>query len=437
MWASLNVGEYAPHLDMGHEVLSTIASNLMTHPLVDERLAKSIASESVIVEKEHLPPPQYASFSITGEGWFEDKIGKTASEIIRELRKARRVFKSEKEEIDAIISKVRTLKSMEVDATLSLLPWAKEYEDVMRKMGLADKDLRALRLFGNTRKSGIMRACNLWQNAEDALHKLDEFEDVWGEEEKNAWVNALQLKQEARDVWRTTLHQFDNLTKEQQDLLKMAKSQLEEHGSMNARRITENLIDKGETKRGLNASKVSRLLTMYGEELNIVKSHKKGEYISLSKDGLILKDPWAYAAGFLDADGYITITERGEPRAGFIATGDRGRLHCEELHKNIGAGVLQLDQKVYKDGQRSQHRVTFYSKDDLTKLLDNLTPHLQMKERQAKAVLAYLQETDPVKKTKLKRFVQFSNREGTEKGEKSLQEWGVDRDTVMSWAEEL
>ncbi len=437
MWASLNVGEYAPQLDMGHEVLSAIASNLMTHPLVDERVAKSIASESVIIEKENLPPPQYASFSPTGEGWFEDKIGKTASEIIRELRKARRVFKSEKEEIDAIISKVRTLKSIEVDATLSLFPWAHEYEDVMRKMGLADKDLRALRLFGNARKSGIMRACHLWQNAEDALHKLDEFEDVWGEEEKNAWVNALQLKQEARDVWRTTLHQFDRLTKEQQDLLKMAKSQLEKHGSMNARRITENLISKGVSNRGLNANKVSRLLTMYGEELNIVKSHKKGEYISLSKNGLILKDPWAYAAGFLDADGYITITERGEPRAGFIATGDRGRLHCEELHKNIGAGVLQLDQKVYKNGQRSQHRVTFYSKNDLTKLLDNLTPHLQMKERQAKAVLAYLQETDPVKKTKLKRFVQFSNREGTEKGEKSLQEWGVDRDTVMSWAEVL
>ena len=43
----------------------------------------------------------------------------------------------------------------------------------------------------------------------------------------------------------------------------------------------------------------------------------------------------------LDADGYITITERGEPRAGFIATGERGRMHCEELHKHIGAGVLQ------------------------------------------------------------------------------------------------
>jgi hypothetical protein len=176
---------------------------------------------------------------------------------------------------------------------------------------------------------------------------------------------------------------------------------------------------------------------MYGEEINIIKAHRKGEYMCIGREGLIIKDPWAYAAGFLDADGYITITERGEPRAGFIATGDRGRTHCEQLHKNIGAGKLQLDQKVYKDGQRSQHRVSFYSKDDLTKLLAGITPYLRMKDRQAKAVSVYLQETDPIRKDEIKRFVQFSNRDGTGKGEESLKEWGVDRDTVMSWGPEV
>ena len=112
-------------------------------------------------------------------------------------------------------------------------------------------------------------------------------------------------------------------------------------------------------------------------------------------------------------------------------------MHCEQLHKNIGAGVLQLDQKVYSNNQRSQHRVSFYSKDDLTKLLDNITPHLRMKDLQAKAVVAYIRETDPVRKTQLKRFVQFSNRDGTTKGEESLRQWGVDKDTVISWAEGL
>ena len=433
MWASLSVGESNRLIDMGHDIMDTIASSLLTHPLVDERVAKSIASQSIIAEDA--PPVNYAPFCPTGAGWFEDKLGKGANDIIRDLRKARRVFKEEKTDIDSIISKIRTLKSMEVEATISKLDWGQDHDDTMRKMGITDKDLKALRLFGNARKSSLVRACNLWQSAEDSLSKLDEFQSVWGEEEQNAWVGAMRQKQDARKMWRTSLHQFDNLSKEQQKWMKLAKEEISEKGSMTARTITGNLIEKGVPR--LNSNRLSKLLNMYGEEISIIKAPRKGEYMCLSKDGLIIKDPWAYAAGFLDADGYITITERGEPRAGFIATGDRGRMHCEQLHKNLGAGVLQLDQKVYKDGQRSQHRVSFYSKDDLTKLLDNITPHLRMKDRQAKAVAAFLGEKDPLRKTQLKRFVQFSNREGTTKGEESLKDWGIDKDTVMSWAEEL
>jgi len=159
--------------------------------------------------------------------------------------------------------------------------------------------------------------------------------------------------------------------------------------------------------------------------------------MSISREGLIIKDPWAYGAGFLDSDGSLYITERGEPRASFIATGDRGRMHCEQLHKVLECGVLQLDQKVYKDGQRSQHRLQFYSKDHLKKLLIGLLPHLMMKNTQAKAILAYLDESDSVKKTKLKRLVQFSNWDGTEKGDKYLRDWDLDRGTIMNWAEEL
>jgi hypothetical protein len=394
---------------MGHETLNIIASSLTTHPHVDDNVAKSIASQTVVFTTENVPETVYAPFCITGEGWFEDRLGKSASEIVKELRKARRVFKEHRDEIDDIIDNVRKIKSMEVDATIKQLGWGAEYEEDIRKLGVSERDLKSLRLFGQTRKSSLLRACNSWAAAEDALAKLDEFEDVWGEEEKFAWVNAMEMKQDARKMWKNALHQIDNLSKEQQKWMRLAKEEITNHGSISARAITENLIEKGVPR--LNSNRLSKLLNMYGEEINIVKAHRN----------------WAYAAGFLDADGYITITERGEPRAGFIATGDRGKLHCEQLHKNIGAGVLQVDQKVYSDGQRSQHRVSFYSKDDLAKLLDKITPHLQMKERQAKAVMAFI----------VKRFVQFSNRDGTSKGEESLREWGVDRDTVMSWAEGL
>ncbi len=434
MWPSLGVGGENV-VDMGHPTLSAVASSLATHPRMSVPLAKAVAEATVVFVDDDDSKPTYAPFAPTGEGWFEDRIGKSANEIIRDLRKARGVLKEDKVEIDALIASIRALKSAEVDATLSRLEWAPPHIETMRKMGLSDKDMRSLRLFGDSRKASLVRACSVWEAAEDSLAKLDEFSDVWGEEERNAWVNAMQQKQDARKMWSNALHQFETLSKEQQNWLHMAKEEVEEKGAMSARAITSNLVEKGVSR--ITAGRMSKLLTMYGEEVNIVKGHRKGEFISMSREGLVLKDPWAYAAGFLDADGYITITERGEPRAGFIATGDRGRMHCEELHKNVGAGILQLDQKVYKDGQRSQHRVSFYSKDDLTKLLDNITPHLRMKDMQAKAVKAYIREKNPLRKTQLKRFVQFSNRDGTDKGEESLREWGVDRDTVMSWAEGL
>ena len=145
---------------------------------------------------------------------------------------------------------------------------------------------------------------------------------------------------------------------------------------------------------------------------------------------------WPYAAGFLDADGYITITKRGEPRAGFIATGARGRIHCEQLHKTLGCGVLQLDQKVYKDGQRSQHRLQFYSKDDMRKLLNGISPHLQMKDLQAKAVLEFL-DADTERKSQLQRVVQYQNWRDTAKGKELLNEWGISAETIGKWEEAI
>ena len=436
MWPSLAVGQSAHTLDMGDETLTQIANALSAHPLLKSQplLAKGIASQTILPSVDAIVTPS-VDFAPTGDSWFDTHVGKSAKEVVKDLRKIRRKMKDSKEDIDTAIKQVRMLKRMEVDATLAKLSWAQPHHDTIRQLGLTDKTLKALRLFGNRRETSLLRACNLWENAESTLKQLDEFQDVWGDEERLSWVNAMENKSDARKMWKAALHQIDSLTEEQQKWLKMAKQEIETHGSMKARAITENMISKGVPR--INATRMSKLLKMYGEELNIIKGHRKGEYMCISSEGLVMKDPWAYAAGFLDADGYITITERGEPRAGFLATGERGRMHCEELHKNIGAGVLQLDQKIYSDSQKSQHRVTFYSKDDLTKLLDKITPHLRMKDMQAKAVVAFISEQDPLRKTQLKRFVQFSNRDGTTKGEESLREWGVDKDTVLSWAEGL
>jgi hypothetical protein len=223
--------------------------------------------------------------------------------------------------------------------------------------------------------------------------------------------------------------------------LELAKAELDDKGPMTSRSITANMVGSTplSVTRNLTPAKMSKLLKMYGEEMDIIKGTRKGEYVLLKSDGLVLKnsDVWGYAAGFLDADGSIYITDRDEPRASFIATGNRGRVHCEQLHKVLDCGILQLDQKVYKDGQRSQHRVSFYSKDHLRKLLTGLAPHLRIKDTQAKAVLAFIDEKDSTRKSQLRKLVQYLNWEGTQKGEDSLRQWGVDQDTVMSWAGDL
>jgi hypothetical protein len=108
------------------------------------------------------------------------------------------------------------------------------------------------------------------------------------------------------------------------------------------------------------------------------------------------------------------------------------------LQKTLGCGVLQLDQKLYKDSQRSQHRLQFYSKGDIRKLLSKIMPHLQMKKTQAKAVLAFIDESDSMRKEELKKLVKYENwKDVEEKSDNLLVEWGVTKDDIGKWQEGL
>lgn len=377
-----------------------------------------------------------SSFSVSGDGWFEDNLGVSATDIVSRLRKARRHNKDEKQDIDALIQDVRMLKAMEVEMTLKSVDWADEYLGEIRNFDLSDKSLKSLRKFYDSRKVGLVKACLMWRNADETLKMLNDHEEVWGDEERKTWVDAMSMKKDARKMWKSTLSQMDRLTSKEQETISKCINLLKMNGPMSARALFES--DSIEKMPGLTANKLSKLLSLYGEEVDIVNGAQRGTFVKMDKDGLVLKDPYAYAAGFLDADGYITITKRGEPRAGFIATGTRGRLHCEELRKVLDCGVLQLDQKVYKDSQRSQHRLQFYSKGDIKKLLDKIMPHLQMKKTQAKAVLAFIEEPDSMRKEELKRVVRYSNwSDDKAKSQTLLAEWGVSADDVAKWQEGL
>jgi len=378
------------------------------------------------------------SFPDNGEGWFETNLGYSASSLVKRLKKARRHNKDNRDFIDKAIEDVRSLKAMEMDATLKMHDWSIKHSDTIRDIGVNDKDMRALRKFGDSRKVSLQRACHQWERAEDTLKMLNDYDDVWGDEQKKSWVDAMQAKRDARKVWKTTLNQMERLTNKEKEALRKSADILQEKGQMTGRTIHENLMEKGVLHNSMTAMKLSKLLSMYGEEVDVISGNQRSTFVKMDKTGLIIKDPWAYAAGFLDADGYITITKRGEPRAGFIATGARGKIHCEQLQKTLGCGVLQLDQKVYSDTQRSQHRLQFYSKADIHKLLKGILPFLEMKKTQAKAVLAYLEEPDSLRKNELLKVVRYHNwSDDTKKATALLDEWGVQADDVAKWAEAI
>ena len=393
-----------------------------------------------IIKSNPIPkeqPIRKNMFSITGEGWFETHLGCSAADFVDKLRKMRRSNKESKIEIDTIIEDVRTLKALEVKATLDSIQWAVDRHDTIRNLGLSDRDLKSLRRFSDSRQ-GLIQACNLWENADSALKSLDEFEDVWGEEEQRAWAGAMQSKTEARKMWRSTLHQADTLSAKDRETLSKTAEILSLEGPLSSRSLHERLMDHGSVHKSMTPSKLSKLIKMYGDDEDITSGASRGTFVKMQGNGLILKDPMAYAAGFLDADGYITITGRGEARAGFVATGDRGRAHCEQLHKTLDCGVLQLNQKIHKNSTRSQHRLQFYSKADVEKLLKGILPHLRMKDTQAKAVLQYIHEEDPLRKEQLMRVVRFSNwKDDTKKAENLLSEWECTVDDITKWTEGL
>ena len=434
MWSSLSVSSDE----------NSFEDMLIKHPHIDGNYNDA---SSIIKDALHLPEEKVNKkelpFPPTGEGWLKAYTGKNASTLVKQLKKQRRHNKLLKHEIDELIKTIRTIKEQEVKSTLGSISWAIDKQDTIRNLGLDDRDLKSLRLFHKSREVSLLRACDLWDNAENSLKMLDEFEDVWGEEEQNAWVKAMGNKKDARKIWKKTLHQIDNLSPKQITWLDVVKKELLQRGPMTTRAIIENNVML-QGRSGATPTQLSQLLKMYGEEMNIIKGARNTNtneqfYVLIKSDGLVMKgaDIWGYSAGFLDADGSIYITDRGEPRASFIATGARGRLHCEHLHKELGCGILQLDQKIYKNGQRSQHRISFYSKDDLKKLLTGLLPHLCMKEKQAKAVLKYLDEKDGSRKDELKKVVQYLNWDGTTKAEQSLNSWGIDKDIIGKWMEGL
>ncbi len=432
MWGSVIVGDvYDAPAIVGDDFTKSVYNTLTQHP---DYVHKSVPvkKESSLFFNEEI---KSYNFPKNGDGWLESTYGKNADSIIRMCRKMRRNDKSNRDMIDDIINDVRTIKAMEVEATISNLSWSDGLQDTIRYMGLNDRSLKSLRKFGESRSIGLQQACQMFLKATSVLSMLNEMSD-WGVEEQENWVDAMQMRKDAQKMWRGTLHQIDSISKDDKTTLEFVSKQLDENGELNSREIVRRGV--GVLHKSVTPSKVGMLIKMYGEELDIYRGHSRGMFVKMGTNGLIIKDIWAYAAGFLDADGSIFISERGEPRATFVATGDRGKDQCESLHKALGCGRLVLNQKVHKNSNRSLHRLVFQSKDDLRQLLKGILPHLQMKSLQAKAVLTFIDSKDKLRKDELHKLVTFNNwKDDKKKADNLLSKWGLDADTIGGFAEGL
>jgi hypothetical protein len=234
---------------------------------------------------------------------------------------------------------------------------------------------------------------------EDKLQKLYNIKDA---ENRSEFVELLCK------MWENTLEQkelsygadFANVTKSIKDSRREFNKKLKDISHQSIRKskkekIKENVNtiicnNPGITSNGIH----NRLPTSQHKITSPQSISKMVKKLNATKvdDGyyllpnIIKKDLYSYVAGFIDSDGYITMDSKTSPRVGLIATGDRGRGFFKELEKELKCGRLHLDQKV-GDNSRSQHRLNFYSQNDIGVILEKCLPHFRMKKSQAELVL--------------------------------------------------
>jgi len=431
MWGSLFIGdEYDVPLKFSDEFSNTVIKSISQHPNFQP------ADVPFKTNNQTVKPINITKeFAENGDGWFESQYGTDANTIIRMCRKMRRHDKVFKSEYDKIISDIRTVKALEVDTTIKSLSWSEGFEDVIRNIGLSDRSLKSLRKFGESRSTSLQKACQQYLKALTVLEHLNG-KNEWSIDDQQNWVDANEMKKDSQKMWKNTLHQIDKLNKHDIQALNYASNVLEQEGALGSREIIRR--GYGVLNKSMSVNKMSSLLKMYGEEVDVYRGGGRGTFVKQGPSGLIIKDPWAYTAGFVDADGSIFISERGDPRVTIVASGNNGKNHCEELQKMIGCGRLVSDQKLAKNTIKPVHRLIFSSKNDIREVLKGIIPHLKLKSLQAKAVLDYIDQKDSMRKNELYQLVTFNNwKDHKSKSITLLNKWGLDADTVGGFAEGL
>mgnify|MGYP003625632857 CR=1 FL=1 len=299
--------------------------------------------------------------------------------IVKDLRNMRRKLKGDSRmKMSKTIDHLINAYGEHLNKCIDSIYWISPYKSALK---LLTPDLVTLRKLEYI-KDGDVRA-----------NILDNLTKMW---EANIFKNELDYGKEYSDYTKVFKNSKKNIRSTIKDI---------SHQSIRKSRqdVLDNIIIKTICNNpGISSNSIHSMLpksyhrsttpqTISKMLRRINATNVNGDYYILSDT--IKKDLYGYVAGFIDSDGYITMDSSFSPRVGMIATGDRGRAFFQEMEKELKIGRLHLDQKV-GENNRSQHRLNFYSQNDITKLLDKCLPHLRMKKEQGRL----LQEAIKIKK---------------------------------------
>ena len=297
---------------------------------------------------------------------------KTISDMVKELRKFRRTLKGEeKDKLTKGIESLIDAYSIHLNDCIKSIYWLSDYEVPLKKMKFNETDLiKIFSIKDHTRRSKLVDIlCKYWEA------NLEIKDCTYSKEYSTLSKQMVSSRKEFRKLLKSINHQ--SIRKNINDKLNDYIIEIVcDKPGISARQIHENMtVD-------MYRRASPQIISKSANRLNI--TNVDGKYFKITDD--IRKDLYAYTAGFIDSDGYITMDKNSNPRVGLVATGDRGKAFMVEIQKSLGIGKLHLDQKSPQN-TRPLNRLNFYSQGDIHELLTKCKPHLRMKGPQADLLL--------------------------------------------------
>tara|TARA_R100000231_G_scaffold67376_2_gene54074 strand:+ start:344 stop:1993 length:1650 start_codon:yes stop_codon:yes gene_type:complete len=309
--------------------------------------------------------------------------GQNIPDLVRKMRKARRKLKGDSrirmsEAIDTVIDGYAD----HINKCIDSIYWIKPYKVPLLKMRFNEKDLSKLNKISEVKERRVVvdSLCKLWEI--DLKKEGMAFSSEYAKLEKESRLAKKQFREELKKVSDQSL----------------VKSKKERTLDFIMKAICENpgiglLSIHDKMPNQLHKMNSSNTISKMIKKLEV--GHYDGSYYKLPNE--LKKNVWAYTAAFIDSDGYITMDRNHNPRVGLVATGERGKVFMNEMHKSIGFGKLHLDQKSPQD-TRPVNRLNFYSQDDVYNLLTKCLPHFRMKKGNAELLLELIRMKKSYKK---------------------------------------